>query len=209
MDSESVFVLDTFHLEKYVNHLNYDEHLKTKLQEAIDKYDPISTKNIMNEAIQKIEKEIKEDEELEINTKRLENRVKKIKETKTYLMNQWQGIQAHDIYKDKLTGCCQEGQVHHTLSERMSTDAKVWSKNGIDEMRQLRAFTQNGGNIYQKIIDISTAEKREKKIEELEKRIRRKANKKIFGTIGAKIPIVQARDELYYQLKNIWHGKAV
>lgn len=95
----------------------------------------------MNEAIQKIEKEIKEDEELEINTKRLENRVKKIKETKTYLMNQWQGIQAHDIYKDKLTGCCQEGQVHHTLSERMSTDAKVWSKNGIDEMRQLRAFT--------------------------------------------------------------------
>ena len=148
--AKSVFVLDTFHLEKYINHLNYDEYLKTKLQEAIDQYDLISTENIMNEAIQKIEKEIKEDEELERNTKRLENRLKKIKETKTYLMNQWQGIEAHDIYKDKLTGCCQEGQVHHTLSERMSTDAKVWSENGIDEMSQLRAFTQNGGNIYQK-----------------------------------------------------------
>lgn len=147
--AKSVFVLDTFHLEKYINHLNYDEYLKTKLQEAIDQYDLISTENIMNEAIQKIEKEIKEDEELERNTKRLENRLKKIKETKTYLMNQWQGIEAHDIYKDKLTGCCQEGQVHHTLSERMSTDAKVWSENGIDEMSQLRAFTQNGGNIYQ------------------------------------------------------------
>lgn len=148
--AKSVFVLDTFHLEKYINHLNYDEYLKTKLQEAIDQYDLISTENIMNEAIQKIEKEIKEDEELERNTKRLENRLKKIKETKTYLMNQWQGIEAHDIYKDRLTGCCQEGQVHHTLSERMSTDAKVWSENGIDEMSQLRAFTQNGGNIYQK-----------------------------------------------------------
>ena len=148
--AKSVFVLDTFHLEKYINHLNYDEYLKTKLQEAIDQYDLISTENTMNEAIQKIEKEIKEDEELERNTKRLENRLKKIKETKTYLMNQWQGIEAHDIYKDKLTGCCQEGQVHHTLSERMSTDAKVWSENGIDEMSQLRAFTQNGGNIYQK-----------------------------------------------------------
>ena len=148
--AKSVFVLDTFHLEKYINHLNYDEYLKTKLQEAIDQYDLISTENIMNEAIQKIEKEIKEDEELERNTKRLENRLKKIKETKTYLMNQWQGIEAHDIYKDKLTGCCQEGQVHHTLSERMSTVAKVWSENGIDEMSQLRAFTQNGGNIYQK-----------------------------------------------------------
>lgn len=90
--AKSVFVLDTFHLEKYINHLNYDEYLKTKLQEAIDQYDLISTENIMNEAIQKIEKEIKEDEELERNTKRLENRLKKIKETKTYLMNQWQGF---------------------------------------------------------------------------------------------------------------------
>jgi len=124
-------------------------------------------------------------------------------------MNQWEGIEAYDKYKDKLTGCCQEGQVYHTLSERMSTDAKVWSENGIDEMSQLRAFTQNGGDIYQKIIDISTAEKRKKKIEDLEKRIRKRANKKIFGTTGVKIPITQARDELYYELKNIWYGKAV
>lgn len=124
-------------------------------------------------------------------------------------MNQWQGIEAHEIYEDKLTGCCQEGQVHHTLSERLSTDAKVWSENGIDEMSQLRAFAQNGGNIYQKIVDISTEEKREKKIEELEKRIRKKAKKKLFGTVGAKIPIEMARDELYYELKNIWYGKAV
>lgn len=65
------------------------------------------------------------------------------------------------------------------------------------------------GNIYQKIVDISTEEKREKKIEELEKRIRKKANKKLFGTVGAKIPIGMARDELYYELKNIWYGKAV
>ena len=207
--AKSVFVLDTFHLEKYINHLNYDENLKTKLQEAIDQFDPISTENIMNEAKRKIKEEIKEDEQLGRNTKRLENRLKKIEETKTYLINQWQGIEAHDIYKDKLTGCCQEGQVHHTLSERMSTDAKVWSEEGIDEMSQLRAFTQNGGDIYQKIIDISTEEKREKKIEELEKRIRKKANKKLFGTVGAKIPIGMARDELYYELKNIWYGKAI
>lgn len=125
-------------------------------------------------------------------------------------MNQWSGIEAHDKYKDKLTGCCQEGQVHHTLSERMSTDAKVWCEEGIDEMSQLRAFTQNGGNIYQKIIDISTQEKRNKKIEALEKRIKKKANKKLFGTKGVSIPtLAGARDELYCELKNIWYGKAV
>ena len=76
-------------------------------------------------------------------------------------------------------------------------------------MSQLRAFTQNGGDVYKKIIDISTAEKREKKIEELEKRIRKKANKKIFGGTGAKIPISKARDELYLELKEIWYGKAI
>ena len=206
---KSVFVLDTFHLEKYINHLNYDEYLKTKLQEAIEQFDPISTENIMNEAINKIKKQIEEDEQLGRNTKHLSNRLKKIEDTKKYFMNQWSGIEAHDKYKNKLTGCCQEGQVHHTLSERMSTDAKVWSEDGIDEMSQLRAFTQNGGNIYQKLIDISTEEKREKKIRELEKRIRKKANKKLFGTSGVKIPISRARDELYWELKNIWYGKAV
>ena len=207
---KSVFVLDLFHLEKYINHLNYDEYLKRKLQEAIDQYDAISTENIMNEAIKKIKEEIKEDEQLGRNIKRLKNRLKKIENTKTYLMNQWIGIEAHEKYKDKLTGCCQEGQVHHTLSERMSTDAKVWCENGIDEMSQLRAFTQNNGNIYQRIIDISTHEKRNKKIEALEKRIKKKANKKLFGTIGVAIPtLVGARDELYYELKNIWYGKAV
>ncbi len=163
----------------------------------------------MNEVIKKVEQEIKEDKELGRNTKRLENRLKKVEETKTYLKNQWDGIEAHDIYKDKLTGCCQEGQVHHTLSERLSTDAKIWSENGIDEMSQLRAYTQNKGDIYKKLIDISTEEKREKKIEELEKRIRKKANKKKFGTIGLKIPIGMARDKLYYELKDIWYGKAI
>lgn len=208
--AKSEFVLDKFHLEKYINHLNYDEELKKKLKEAIEQYDPVSTENIMNEAIKRIEIEIKEDEEGGRNVKRLENRLNKIKDTKKYFMNQWEGIEAQDKYKDKLTGCCQEGLVHHILSERMSTDAKVWSENGIDEMSQLRAFVQNGGDVYKKIIDISTEEKREKKIEELERRIKKKASKKIFRDNGIKIPTLkEARGELYYDLKELWYGKAV
>ena len=64
--------------------------------------------------------------------------------------------------------------------------------------------------MYQKIVDISTEAKREKKIEELEKRIKRKANKKLFGNPGIKLPtLAVARDELYYELKDLWYGKAV
>ena len=206
---KSVFVLDKFHLEKYINHLSYDGDMKEKLKEAIEEFDPISTENIMNEAIRKIEKEIKEDQEIGREIKVLERRLKKIKDTKRYIMNQWEGIEAYDKYKEKITGCCQEGQVHHTLSERMSTDAKVWSENGIDEMSQLRAFSQNKGDIYQKIIDISTKAKREEKIEKLERRIRKKANKKLFGTTGVKIPVSKATEELYNELKNIWYQKAI
>ena len=74
---------------------------------------------------------------------------------------------------------------------------------------QLRAFTQNKGDVYKKIIDISTKAKREEKIQELEKRIRKKANKKLFGTTGVKIPVSKATEELYNELKNIWYQKAI
>lgn len=113
--AKSVFVLDTFHLEEYINHLNFDEYLKGKLQEAIDQFDPISTENILNEAIRNVENQIQVDKHLGRKTKSLENRLKKVQDTKTYLMNQWSGIEADEIYANKLTGCCQEGQVHHTL----------------------------------------------------------------------------------------------
>ena len=76
-------------------------------------------------------------------------------------------------------------------------------------MSQLRAFTQNKWDIYQKIIDISTKAKREEKIEKLEKRIRKKANKKLFETTGVKIPVSKATEELYNELKNIWYQKAI
>lgn len=40
--------------------------------------------------------------------------------------------------------------------------------------------SSNGRNIYQKIIDISTEEIREKKIEDLERRIRKKTIKRFI-----------------------------
>lgn len=55
---------------------------------------------------------------------------------------------------------------------------------------------------------INSWEKR-KENSRIRKKIRKKANKKLFGTTGVKIPISKARDELYYELKNIWYGNAV
>ena len=52
--------------------------MKEKLQEAVDQFDPISTMNIIDEAIRKIEERIEEDKNLGRATKSLENRLKKV-----------------------------------------------------------------------------------------------------------------------------------
>ena len=59
-------------------------------------------------------------------------------------------------------------------------------------------------------VDEDHIKEENKKIEALEKMIKKKANKKLFGATGISIPtLAGARDELYYELKNIWYGKAV
>lgn len=101
-------------------------------------------------------------------------------------------------------GCCQEGQVSHVLSERLSTRPMAWSKDGADKMSKIRAFKENKGNIYEKLIDISTEEKRNKRIEQLEKRVNKRLGKAMFETRGISIAKLKgARDELYYEIKNI------
>ncbi len=206
----SKFVLDKFHLKKYINHLNHDKYLKQKLEEAVEQYDPVSTENILKKAIKNIEKDIEIDKVLGRDVKKLVRRLEKVKKTKTYLSNQWDGIEIYEKYGDIITGCCQEGQIHHVLSSRMSTDAKVWSEDGIDKMSQLRAFTLNGGNIYKKIIDISTKEKKDRKLDELEKRIKRKAKKILVSYDGVKIPkIEECREELRQELEKIWYGRVI
>ena len=64
--------------------------------------------------------------------------------------------------------------------------------------------------VFSKIKVFGSSDQQNKKIEALEKRIKKKANKRLFGTTGVSIPtLASARDELYYELKNIWYGKAV
>ena len=59
-------------------------------------------------------------------------------------------------------------------------------------------------------VDEDHIKEENKKIEALEKMIKKKANKQLFGSTEISIPILAgARDELYYELKNIWYGKAV
>ncbi len=50
-------------------------------------------------------------------------------------------------------GCSAEGHVSHILSSRLSSRPLGWCETGVDQMARLRAFTANGGNVYELLLD--------------------------------------------------------
>lgn len=74
-------------------------------------------------------------------------REKSIKDGYTYVMNHWAGI--HEALTDRTAASSTEGQVSHTLSDRMSSRGMGWSSLGAQQMARLRTYAANGGNIQQ------------------------------------------------------------
>ena len=143
---KSKFVLDNFHLKKYIKqataHLD-DRTIRQELEEAINHAD----KNKVKETFEKII-------ELTSNDSKLET----IKGAKRYILNNWDGIK---IKKDKgaeIVGCSAEGHISHVYSDRLSTRPGGWSKIGVEKMSKLLIYTKNGGRVY----DLVMAQKRRK-----------------------------------------------
>lgn len=74
---------------------------------------------------------------------RSENGLKKIKEFRRYVLNNWEGIEIHKT--GKCGGSSAEAHVSHVLSARMSSRPMGWSREGLKYMSKLRAFYANGG----------------------------------------------------------------
>lgn len=202
--AKSVFVLDEFHMQEYILKIKFDEEKMRYLKEAVGEFDAVSVENILTVLEEEIKEEIKKREMEGREVKSLKTKLKKATEVKRYLLNQWSGIEIYQTDRETIMGCCQEGQVSHILSERLSTRPMEWSKEGADKMSKIRAFKENKGNIYEALIEISREEKRNKRIEQLEKRVNKKIGKRMFGTRGVSIAELEgARDELYYEIKNI------
>lgn len=134
----SRFVLDRFHLLKYINQATVDfPQYRSKLWYNINIYDPISVENIFKEIIEKTENE---------------SRKEKVKESYKYIKNQWNGIEIYETDKEYLNGCSAEGHISHVYADRMSSRPRTWSDDGIDKMSRLRVFVSNGGKIYEELI---------------------------------------------------------
>lgn len=72
-----------------------------------------------------------------------ENELKRIKEFRQYVLNNWRGIEIHK--KEDCGGSSAEAHVSHVISARMSSRPMGWSRKGLQHMAELRAFYANGG----------------------------------------------------------------
>ena len=127
---KSTFVLDRFHLEKYLQEgLRKDPFTYLEVRSALGREDKEKVKVLLKNA----QKAISEERE-----------VKKLQVLKRYLMNNWGRIITYQEYPELSLGGSAEGHVSHILSARLSSRPMGWSKKGVDHMSYLRALKANG-----------------------------------------------------------------
>lgn len=192
---KSRFVLDNYHLNKYVKeataHLG-DEAITQGLRDGLDEADKDLVKRVLDKILEKTE----------IETKR-----NAVKDVKRYILSNWAGI-AIKVDNYDIVGCSAEGHVSHVFSDRLSSRPKGWSLKGADQMSQLRVFKQNGGKVYDLVMAKKKKEKQEEKQALQDELIRelRTAGKRYENTwTGTNLTVLQKghKTALYSGLRRI------
>ncbi len=126
------FVLDRYHLSKYV--IQATAHLEN-IAPVMWRHINYGDKPRLEELFRAI-----------IIATESESKKKSVQEALVYILKHWQGIR--NQYEPDYPGCSAEGHVSHRLSARLSSRPLAWSKIGLDQMSRLRAFSANGGVVY-------------------------------------------------------------
>lgn len=190
----SRFVLDNYHLNKYVKeataHLD-DEAITQGLRDGLDEADKELVKRVLDKILEKTE----------IETKR-----NAVKDVKRYILNNWAGI-AIKVDNYDIVGCSAEGHVSHVFSDRLSSRPKGWSTKGADQMSQLRVFKHNGGKVYDLVMVQKKKAKQAQKQALQDELIRelRTEGKKYENTWDSNLTVIQKghKTALYSGLRRI------
>jgi hypothetical protein len=133
---KSKFVLDNYHLKKYMitatAHLN-DEDIYQELKDALDWPDKDMVKEVFKKILKLTDSETKK---------------KAVRDARRYILNNWHGIEIKAEKRDEIVGCSAEGHVSHVFSNRLSSRPKGWSQIGVAKMYKLIIYKKNGGKIY-------------------------------------------------------------
>ena len=133
------YVLDEFHLEKYLTRLT--SHMKDSKEDA---------KRELYEAIRnKTKRDFEEIVERLKNCLETEAGIKRIEESKEYILSNWTAAKLRLNREKGIKGCSAEGHVSHVLSSRMSSRPLGWSIEGMSKMAELRAYYYNEGDMLE------------------------------------------------------------
>lgn len=134
-----VFVMDEFHLSKYIIRLT--GHMEDSTGDARKElYQAIrrGTKEEFNEIVDRLLCCLPDT-----------GGVARIEEARAYVLNNWMPARRRLLHQDGVIGCSAEGHVSHLLSARMSSRPMGWSRIGAKKMTQLRAYYENGGDMLE------------------------------------------------------------
>lgn len=137
--SNLVYVLDGFHLEKYImkltsHMLDTAEDARAELRNAIRK----GTKEDFREVVERLKLSMETDSGL-----------KRLEKASEYILSNWTAAKYRLRHKEGVVGSSTEGHVSHLLSDRMSSRPMGWSQTGADKMSQLRVYDKNGGDMLE------------------------------------------------------------
>ena len=133
------YVLDEFHLEKYLTKLT--SHMLDSRDDAKEELRRLirrEGKEGFNRKVDELEGYLKGETGLE--------RMEKARE---YILANWTAARVRLEHQEGVKGCSAEGHVSHVLSSRMSSRPMGWSVKGAAKMAELRAYYLNGGDMLE------------------------------------------------------------
>ena len=151
------FVLDGFHIQKYIRRI-------ARLAGGTEETREENRKKIQGWIKKGSRKEL-EEWGVQIKTGMAEKEQKKLEESLKYIKNNWQGIRRRVKNKEEINGSSTESHVSHILSSRLSSRPKGWCREGLDKMAQLRVYWKNGGSMLG-LVKYQKEEKSTEKTEE-------------------------------------------
>ena len=150
------FVLDGFHIQKYIRRM-------ARLSGGTEEEAEENRKKIQG-WIEKGNRKELEGWVMQIKTGMKEKDQKKLEESLKYIKNNWQGIRRRVKNEEGINGSSTESHISHVLSSRLSSRPKGWCREGLDKMAQLRIYWRNGGSM----LGLVKYQKKEKNTEKME-----------------------------------------
>jgi len=170
----SVFVLDLFHLDRYlIAALGRDSDAHKEIWAAFKEGDQVRVEKVLREAARRAE---------------TPGRKEAVRDCRRYIRQNWDGIMAYRLYPEAELGVSAEAHVSHLFSARLSSRPMAWSTRGVDRMARLRVLRANGVSLREQYVARWRAGLKPLKIDKVTIAEERQRLRKVSGEVFDNLP---------------------